>query len=122
MSNKPRQMLAATSTDRSPYRGYRFPPEIIAHAAWLYFRFHLSFRDVQDLLADRGVIVSHEAIRQCCTKFGAVFAGRYLGDKNGLATSGTLTSAAEDLRKTSLAVAGGRSEWRRAGHPGAVAA
>jgi putative transposase len=42
---------------------------------WLYFRFHLSFRDVQDRLAERGIIVSHEAIRQWCTKFGAAFAG-----------------------------------------------
>ncbi len=67
--------VAATQNDASPYRGYRFPPEIIAHAVWLYFRFHLSFRDVQDLLAERGVIVSHEAIRQWCTKFGATFAG-----------------------------------------------
>jgi transposase-like protein len=60
--------IAAASTDRSPYHGYRFPPEIIAHAISLYFRFHLSFRDVQDLLAARGDIVSHEAIRQWCTK------------------------------------------------------
>ena len=41
---------------------------------WLYFRFHLSSRDVQDLLAERGIVVSHEAIRQWCTKFGATFA------------------------------------------------
>ena len=61
--------VAATPTaDRSPYRGYRFPPEIIAHAVWLYFRFHLSFRDVQDLLGERGIIVSHESIRQWCAK------------------------------------------------------
>src|SRR6202171_4938232 len=64
-------MSVAEPADRSPYRGYRFPPEIIAHAVWLYFRFHLSFRDVQDLLAERGVVVSHETIRQWCTKFGA---------------------------------------------------
>src|SRR6266508_5788014 len=75
MSDKPRPMPAAVAaTDRSPYHGYRFPPEIIAHAVWLYFRFHLSFRDVQDLLAARGVVVSHETIRQWCTKFGATFA------------------------------------------------
>src|SRR6266542_3474425 len=67
-------LIAPAPSIRSPYRGYRFPPEIIVHAVWLYFRFHLSFRDVQDLLAERGVIVSHEAIRQWCTKFGAVFA------------------------------------------------
>ena len=43
------------------YRGHRFPPEIISHAVWLYHRFTLSFRDVEDLLAERGVIVSYEA-------------------------------------------------------------
>src|ERR1700682_5002261 len=64
-------MSIAEPTDASSYRGYRFPPEVIAHAVWLYFRFHLSFRDVQDLLAERGVVVSHETIRQWCTKFGA---------------------------------------------------
>ena len=69
-------MSVAEPADRSLYRGYRFPPEIIAHAVWLYFRFHLSFRDVQDLLAERGIIVSYEAIRQWCTKFGTAFAGR----------------------------------------------
>ena len=74
MSDKPRLMSVAEPADPSPYRGYRFSPEIIAHAVWLYFRFHLSFRDVQDLLAERGVVVSHEAIRQWCARFGAAFA------------------------------------------------
>jgi len=46
------------------YRGYRFPPEIISHAVWLYHRFCLSFRDVEDLLAQCGVTVFYEAIRQ----------------------------------------------------------
>src|SRR5918911_515267 len=58
----------------SLYRGHRFPREVISHAVWLYFRFHLSFRDVQDLLAERGVVVSHEAIRQWCAKFGPSYA------------------------------------------------
>jgi putative transposase len=76
MSDKPHLMsLGATQNDALPYHGFRFPSEIIAHAVWLYLRFHLGFRDVQDLLAERGVIVSHEAIRQWCTKFGAAFAG-----------------------------------------------
>ena len=44
------------------YRGYRFPPEIISHAVWLYHRFGLSFRDVEDLLAERGITVTYEAI------------------------------------------------------------
>ena len=56
------------------YHGYRFPPEIISHAVWLYYRFCLSFRDVEDLLAKRGVLVSYETIRQWCRKFGAEYA------------------------------------------------
>ena len=56
------------------YHGYRFPPEIISHAVWLYYRFCLSFRDVEDLLAKRGVIVFHETIRQWSRKFGAEYA------------------------------------------------
>ena len=50
--------------ERQRYHRHRFPPEIISHAVWLYHRFCLSFRDVEDLLAERGVIVSHETIRQ----------------------------------------------------------
>ena len=69
-------MLSRPAVLTSPYRGHRFPSEIIAHAVWLYFRFHLSFRDVQDLLAERGIVVSREAIRQWCSKFGATFAAR----------------------------------------------
>ncbi len=56
------------------YRGYRFPPEIISHAVWLYHRFGLSFRDVEDLLAERGVTVTYEAIRQWCLTFGFDYA------------------------------------------------
>ncbi len=56
------------------YHGYRFPPEIISHAVWLYHRFSLSFRDVEDLLAQRGVAVSYEAIRHWCHTFGLDYA------------------------------------------------
>ena len=56
------------------YHGYRFPPEIISHAAWLYHRFCLSFRDTEDLLAQRGITVSYEAIRQWCRRFGPAYA------------------------------------------------
>jgi putative transposase len=59
---------------RSRYHGYRFPPEIIGYAVWVYHRFCLSFRDVEDLLAERGIIVSCEAIRQWCSKFGPDYA------------------------------------------------
>jgi putative transposase len=58
------------------YRRHRFPPEIISHAVWLYHRFCLSFRDVEDLLAERGIIVSYETIRQWCRKFGPEYARR----------------------------------------------
>lgn len=54
--------------------GYRFPPEIISYAVWLYHRFCLSLRDVEELLASRGVTVSYEGVRQWCVKFGPLFA------------------------------------------------
>jgi len=56
------------------YKRYRFPPEIIQHAVWLYFRFTLSFRDVEDLLAERGLDVSYESIRYWVLKFGKQYA------------------------------------------------
>jgi putative transposase len=52
------------------YKGFRFPQDIIAHAVWLYFRFALSFRDVEELLAERGIIVTYETVRQWCRTFG----------------------------------------------------
>ena len=52
------------------YAGYRFPAEIISHAVWLPFRFPLSLRMVDELLAARGIVVSHETIRQWALKFG----------------------------------------------------
>ena len=58
------------------YRGCRFPPEIISHADWLYHRFGLSLRDVEDLFAERGVIVTYEAIRQWCLTFGLDYVRR----------------------------------------------
>jgi len=58
------------------YRRHRFPPQIIGHAVWLYHRFSLSFRDVEDLLAQRGVEVSYETIRRWCLKFGPGYGAR----------------------------------------------
>ena len=58
----------------SRYRRHRFPPQIISHAIWLYHRFTLSFRDVEDLLAERGIVVSYESIRRWCHKFGPDYA------------------------------------------------
>ena len=56
------------------YARYRFPPVIIQHAVWLYFRFPLSFRDVEDLLAERGIDVSYETVRRWALKFGQAYA------------------------------------------------
>ena len=64
------------------YHRYRFPPQIISHAVWLYHRFSLSFRDVEELLAKRGVMVTYETIRQWCRKFGPEYA-RKLNRRQG---------------------------------------
>ncbi len=58
------------------YAGHRFPPEIIRHAVWLYFRFPLSYRDVEDLLSERGIDVSYETVRRWALKFGQTYAYR----------------------------------------------
>ncbi len=60
--------------DRQRYHRHRFPAEIISHAVWLYHRSSLSLRDVEDLLAERGITVSYEAIRLWCRKFGLDYA------------------------------------------------
>ena len=56
------------------YRRHRFPPSIIQHAVWLYFRFPLSYRDVEDLLAERGIDVTYETVRRWALKFGSAYA------------------------------------------------
>ena len=65
-----------TPPPRARYTGYRFPAEIIGHAVWLYFRFPLGLRMVEELLAARGIIVSHETVRQWAGKFGQQFASQ----------------------------------------------
>jgi transposase-like protein len=60
--------------DKTTYRRHRFPGAIIQHAIWLYFRFPLSYRDVEDLLAERGIDVSYETVRRWALKFGTAFA------------------------------------------------
>jgi hypothetical protein len=61
-------------TETPSYRGSRFPVEIINHGVWLYYRFPLSFREVQEMKLQRGVVVFHETIRQWCVKFGQTYA------------------------------------------------
>ncbi len=65
------------------YKRHRFPPDIISYAVWLYYRFNLSHRDIEDLLAERGIIVSREAVRLWCIKFGALYARRLIRKHQG---------------------------------------
>jgi putative transposase len=67
-------MNTPVPTDR--YKNHRFPAEIIRHAVWLYFRFCLSYRDVEELLFARGIVVTYEAIRQWCRQFGQSYANQ----------------------------------------------
>jgi putative transposase len=67
-------MIPPANTDR--YKNHRFPGEIISHGVWLYYRFTLSYRDVQELLFERGIAVTYEAIRQWCGKFGQDYANQ----------------------------------------------
>jgi len=60
----------------STYKRRRFPPDIISYAVRLYYQFNLSHRDIEDLLAERGIIVSHESIRLWCIKFGSIYSHR----------------------------------------------
>ena len=61
---------------RSLYYGHRYPREIISHAVWLYYKFGLSLRNVEDLLAERGIVVSYETIRRWCARFGLEYVRR----------------------------------------------
>ena len=87
-------------TDAPSYHGYRFPPEIISHAVWLYHRFCVSFRNVEELLAQRGITVSYEAVRLWCIKFGPEYARRLkrrqgrLGDTCVWSRNSSVTSIA----------------------------
>ncbi|MER7692508.1 IS6 family transposase [Streptomyces sp. NPDC097610] len=56
------------------YRGHRYPVEVISHCVWLYFRFPLRFREAEELMLERGVIVSYETVRRWCAKFGQAYA------------------------------------------------
>jgi putative transposase len=63
-------------TPSSLYKGYRFPVEIISHCVWLYHRFPLSLREVEEMMLARGVLVTYETIHQWCRKFGQIFANQ----------------------------------------------
>ena len=62
------------STPPSLYRRHRFPPQIISHGVWLYFRFALSYRDVEEIMRVRGVTLTYQTVREWCLKFGQTYA------------------------------------------------
>src|SRR6188474_1964811 len=76
-------------TSVSLYHRHRFPTEIISHCVWLYFRFALSFRDVEEMLAMRGVALSYETVREWCLKFGQTYANNLRHRSPRPATGGT---------------------------------
>jgi hypothetical protein len=73
------------SAPNNQYKRHRFPPEIIQHAVCLYYRFNLSHRDIEDLLAARGIAVSYGSVRLWCNKFGPKYARRLKRRHQGFA-------------------------------------
>ena len=67
-------MRRSVTVSAPSYKGFRFPAEIISHCVWLYHRFPLSFREVEEMMLERGIVVSHETVRQWCVKFGQTYA------------------------------------------------
>ena len=100
--------------DQVSYRRHRFPPPIIQHAIWLYLRFTLSYRDVEELLAERGLEVSYETVRRWVLKFGSRFARR-------LRRSRPRPSDRWHLDEMVVRIAGKRMYlWRAVDHEGEV--
>jgi hypothetical protein len=90
------------------YPSYRFPPEIISHAVWLYHRFCVSFRDTEDLLAQRGITVSYEAIGTGVTPSVLSTPGGFGGGVGGWAIRGTWTNCSS-ASKVGSSISGGPS-------------
>ena len=89
------------------YKRHRFAPEIIAHAVWLYFRFPLSLRLVEEMLLKRGVVVSYETVRCWAMKFGADYIGRLKRKTPGGATFGISTRLSSRSNAVSLEMSDG---------------
>jgi putative transposase len=100
------------SQSPNPHRGHRFPAEIIAHAVWLYHVFSLSLRDVELLLAARGVIVSYESVRRWCLKFGRSIADKLRQRRLRPGDTWHSTRCSSGLMASSMAC--GVTEWRNA--------
>ena len=99
------------SRPRPDYHGYRFPPQIISHAVWLYHRFSVSFRDGEDLLAERGISVTYETVRQWCLRLGLDYARQLRRRRGRLATPGIWMSFRQDPGPTAVSVASRGRGW-----------
>src|SRR5215467_14104769 len=96
------------------YRRHRFPPVVIQHAVWLYLRFTLSYRDVEELLAERGLDLSYESVRSWVLKFGA-------GNRSAPATVPSSTERSLASRRMVVRIAGQHMYlWRAVDHEGEV--
>ena len=99
------------------YKRHRFPPDIISYAVWLYYRFNLSHRDIEDLLAERGITVSREAIRLWCIKFGAIYTCLLKRNHRGYGDTFYIDEVFAgvpdhpDQRQAALSMAGSRAGW-----------
>ena len=87
-------------------KDFRFPPSMICYAVWDYHRFELSLRDVEDLLAERGVTVSYETIRDWVARFGTQISAKFCGGRLTPSASGISTRLRQDPWQESLALAG----------------
>ena len=96
------------------YKGYRFPTEIISHAVWLYFRFSLSFRNVEELLAQRGIVVTYETVRQWCLKFGQIYANELRYRRHGTGDKWHMDEVFLTIRRQRLSL------WRAVDQDGNV--
>jgi putative transposase len=92
-------------TSVSLYHRHRFPAEIISHCVWLYFRFALSFREVEEMLAMRGVALTYETVREWCLKFGQTYANGLRQSLLVPATDGTSTRCSS--RSTDASITSG---------------
>ena len=93
---------------RVSYARHQFPPAVIQYAIWLYLRFTLSYRDIEDLLAERGLDVSYETVRRWVLKFGPQFARRLRATPAPEFAMASRRNGRGDRRTTALAVASGR--------------
>jgi len=101
---------------RARYLRHCFPPEIISYAVWVCHRYCLSFRDVEDLLAERGILVSYETVRQWCRKFGPDYARRLKRRQGRLGDTWFLDEVfvtINDQRSAAVSLARGGSRRRR---------